>query len=159
MELVKEHTELSKKILNQHTHGAVVNLQLCVKHLQPMRQVSSVKAIKNRGLEGDRHAMPDSSRQVLLLEQETCIAYDFPIGAIRENITTRGIDLMSLPKGTRLRVGDALFELTSECAPCSFVESIKPGLRAELEHKRGMLARVLEGGEINLGSKIQIVTE
>lgn len=158
MELVKEHTELSTKILNQHTHGTVVNIQLCVKHLQPMKQVASVMAIKNRGLEGDRHAMPDSSRQVLLLEQETCIAYDFPIGAIRENITTRGIDLMSLPKGTRIRVGDALFELTSKCAPCSFVDGIKPGLRAELEHKRGMLARVLEGGEINLGSKIQIVT-
>lgn len=159
MELVKEHTELSTKILNQHTHGTVVNLQLCVKHLQPMQQVKSVMAIKNRGLEGDRHAMPDSSRQVLLLEQETCIAYDFPIGALRENITTRGIELMSLPKGTRIQVGKALFELTSECTPCSFVEGVKPGLRAELEHKRGMLARVLQGGEIHLGSKIIVVSE
>lgn len=159
MELVKQHTELSKKILNQYPNGTVVNLQLCVKHLQPMRQVKSVMAIKNRGLEGDRHAMPDSSRQVLLLDQETCIAYDFPIGALRENITTRGIDLMSLPKGTQIQVGDALFELTSECTPCSFVDSVKPGLRAKLAHTRGMLARVLEGGEIRLGSKITIVAE
>lgn len=159
MELVQEHTQLSKKILNQYTNGTVVNLQLCVKHLQPMQQVKSVMAIKNRGLEGDRHAMPDSSRQVLLLDQETCIAHDFPIGAIRENITTRGIDLMSLPKGTQIQVGDALLELTSECTPCSFVDSVKPGLRAELEHKRGMLARVLQSGEIHLGSKITVVSE
>lgn len=157
VELVKEHTRTSEKILNQYPHGTVVSLQLCVKHMQPMQKVASVRAIGNRGLEGDRHAMPDSSRQVLLLEQETCVEYDFPIGAIRENITTRGIDLMSLPKNTRLLIGEAIFELTKECEPCSFVDGVKMGLRADLEHKRGMLARVVRGGEINTGSKITIL--
>lgn len=157
VELVKEHTETSKRILNQHEHGKVVSLQRCVKHMQPMQQVKTVRAIENRGLEGDRHAMPDSSRQVLLLEQETCIEYDFPAGAIRENITTRGIDLMALPKHTRLQIGDAIFELTKECEPCSFVDGVKPGLRAELEHKRGMLARVIRGGELTVGDKITVV--
>lgn len=157
VELVQEHTETSKHILEQHTQGTVVSLQLCVKHLQPMQQVKSVRAIENRGLEGDRHAMPDSSRQVLLLEQETCAEYDFPIGAIRENITTRGIDLMALPKHTQLQIGDAIFELTKECEPCSFVDGIKPGLQQELKHKRGMLARVLRGGELSIGSKIRVL--
>ncbi len=41
--------------------------------------------------------------------------------------------------------------MTKECEPCSFVDSVKPGLRTELEHKRGMLARVLHGGEISVG--------
>lgn len=157
VELVKEHTETSRRILAQHAHGAVVSLQLCVKHKQPMQQVVSVMAIANRGLEGDRHAMPDSSRQVLLLEQETCLEYDFPIGAIRENITTRGIDLMALPKKTRLQIGDAILELTKECEPCSMVDDVRMGLRAELQHKRGMLARVVRGGEINIGSKITLL--
>ncbi len=157
VELVKEHTETSRQILAQHAHGTVVSLQLCVKHKQPMRQVSSVRAIANRGLDGDRHAMPDSSRQVLLLEQETCLEYDFPIGAIRENITTRGIDLMGLPKQTRLQIGDAILELTKECEPCSMVDDVRMGLRQELQHKRGMLARVVRGGEINIGSKITIL--
>lgn len=157
VELVKEHTKTSEKILKQYSHGTVVSLQLCVKHMEPMQKVSSVRAIENRGLEGDRHAMPDSSRQVLLLEQETCVEYDFPVGAIRENITTRGIDLMALPKKTHLQIGDAIFELTKECEPCSFVDGIKPGLRRELEHKRGMLARVVRGGELNIGSKITIL--
>jgi MOSC domain-containing protein YiiM len=157
VELVKEPTETSLKILNQHTHGTVVSLQLCVKHKQPMKQVTSVRAIENRGLEGDRHAMPNSSRQVLLLEQETCVEYDFPIGAIRENITTRGIDLMALPKKTRLQIGDAILETTKECEPCSMVDDVRMGLRQELDHKRGMLARVVRGGEIQIGSKITIL--
>lgn len=159
VELVKEHTATSKRILEQHARGTVVSLQLCVKHLQPMKQVATALAIENRGLKGDRHAMPDSSRQVLLLEQETCAEYDFPIGAIRENITTRGIDLMSLPKKTRLQIGDAIFELTKECEPCSFVDSIKPGLQAALDHKRGMLARVIQGGELSVGNKIVVLTK
>ena len=157
VELVKEHTETSRRVLAQHAHAQVVSLQLCVKHKQPMQQVASVMAIANRGLEGDRHAMPDSSRQVLLLEQETCLEYDFPIGAIRENITTRGIDLMALPKKTRLQIGDAILELTKECEPCSMVDDVRMGLRAELQHKRGMLARVVRGGEINIGSKITLL--
>lgn len=157
VELVKEHTQTSKRILEQHAQGTVVSLQLCVKHLQPMQQVASALAIENRGLKGDRHAMPDSSRQVLLLEQETCAEYDFPIGAIRENITTRGIELMSLPKKTRLQIGGAILELTKECDPCPFVETIKPGLQEALNHKRGMLARVIQGGELSVGNKIIVL--
>ncbi len=157
MELVKEHTETSKRLLNQHTHGAVVSLQLCVKHQQPMQQVASVRAIENRGLEGDRHAIADSSRQVLLLEQETCIAYDFPIGAIRENITTRGIDLMGLPQATRLQIGDAILETTLACAPCAMVDDVRMGLQEELRGKRGMLARVVRGGEMRVGDEIRVL--
>lgn len=157
VELVQEATEISQKILEQYTNGRVVNLQLCVKHFGPMKQVKTVHALENRGLQGDRHAMPDSLRQVLLLEQETCVEFGFAIGALRENITTRGIDLMSLPGKTQLQIGEAIFETTKECEPCSFVESIKDGLREELQHKRGMLVRVVRGGEIKLGDTIRIL--
>lgn len=159
MKLVEEQTETSKTVLNQHPHGKVVSLQLCVKHKQPMHKVSRVRAIENRGLEGDRHAMPDSSRQVLLLPQETCLEYDFAIGAIRENITTRGLDLMSMRQGTRLQIGEALLETTKECEPCSMVEDVRAGLRQALDHKRGMLARVLRGGEIKIGDPIRVVSK
>lgn len=158
VELVKEPTATSLAILNQHPNGVVVRLQLCVKAREPMQQVTAVGARTNYGLAGDRHAMPDSARQVLLLEQETCAEYDFPIGALRENITTRGIALMALPKGTILQIGDAQFELTKECEPCSLVDEVRDGLREALKHKRGMLARVRQGGEIRVGDKIQIVT-
>jgi MOSC domain-containing protein YiiM len=157
VELVRELSDTAQKVSQQHSHGTVVNLQLCVKHMEPMKQVRKVRALENRGLEGDRHAMPDSSRQVLLFEQETCLEYDFPIGALRENITTRGINLMTLPGGTRLQIGDAILETTKACEPCSFVDSIKPGLRGELATRRGMLARVVRGGEISAGSKIIVL--
>ncbi|MBI4671114.1 MAG: MOSC domain-containing protein [Chloroflexi bacterium] len=124
-----------------------------------MQQVSSVRAVENHGLEGDRHAMPDSSRQVLLLAQETCVEYDFPIGAIRENITTRGIDLMALPQGTVLEIGDSRLQITKECEPCAFVDGVRPGLREELQHKRGMLARVVRGGVMRVGSEIRLMEQ
>lgn len=157
VELVQEQTETSRHILNQHAHGVVVWLQLCVKHRAPMAQVSRARAVENYGLEGDRHAMPDSSRQALLLAQETCVEYDIPIGALRENITVRGIDLQSLPEGTHLQIGGAIFETTRECEPCGFVDEVRQGLRAELQHKRGMLARVVRGGEIRVGQAIRIL--
>ena len=157
VELVQPNTPAAQAVLDQHTHGVVVSLQLCVKHQHPMQNVSHARAIENFGLEGDRHAMPDSSRQVLLLEQETCMEYDFPFGAIRENITTRGIELMTLPQGTRLQIGDAVLELTKECEPCAMVNDVRDGLREELKHKRGVLARVLRGGEIRVGSKINVL--
>lgn len=157
VELVQAQTATSRHILNQHSHGIVVRLQLCVKHRAPMAQVSHARAMENFGLDGDRHAMPDSSRQVLLFAQETCVEYDIPIGALRENITTRGIDLMALPKGTRLQIGDAVFETTKECEPCGFVDEVREGLRAELQHKRGMLARVVRGGEIHVGQEIRVL--
>lgn len=138
-------------------NGTVVSIQLCVKHRQPMKSVASVRAIQNYGLEGDRHARANTARQVLLLEQETCEEYGFPIGAIRENITTRGIDLMTLPKGTKLGIGEAVLITTKECEPCSMVDDVRMGLREELAHKRGMLAKVLQSGEMRVGSTIRIL--
>lgn len=158
VELSQPDTEAAQAVLHQYAHGVVVSLQLCVKHQQPMQKVAHARTIENFGLEGDRHAMPDSSRQVLLLEQETCVEYDFPVGAIRENITTRGIDLMALPGGTRLQIGDAVLELTKECEPCAMVNDVREGLREALKHERGMLARVIAGGEMHIGSRIVIVT-
>lgn len=138
--------------------GTVVSLQVCVKPRVPMRRLKSARALENLGLEGDRHAMPDSSRQVLLLEEETCIEFGFAPGDIRENITTRGLTLMTLPLGTRLAIGDAIFELTKECEPCAMVEDVQPGLRRALAHRRGMLARVVHGGAFIVGSPIRVLT-
>lgn len=157
MPLVKTPTEASRHVGAPPAHGTVVSLQLCVKHQSPMQKVKSVMAIENFGLDGDRHAIPESARQVLLIEQETLVEYDVPIGAIRENITTRGIDLMRLPKGTILEIGDSRLETTKECEPCSMVDDVRMGLRQELQGKRGMLARVVKGGDIKIGDRIRVL--
>ena len=70
--------------------------------------------------------------------------------------TTRGIELKTLAAGTRLRVGGAVFEITKSCTPCEFIKDIRPGLHAEMEEQRGMLARVIEGGEMKVGDSVTI---
>ena len=106
--------------------ATVVNLQLCPGNRQPMAPVTSAHAIENLGLEGDRHAKADSKRQVLLIEAETLEKLGLRVGEVRENITTRGIALMELPIGTRLRIGEAVLELTVECEPCKLMDELRP---------------------------------
>jgi MOSC domain-containing protein YiiM len=119
------------------------------------RQVS-VRAVGNLGLEGDYHAHPDGARQVLLIEAETLERLGLEMSGVMENITTRGIALMALECGTRVRVGEALLEVTQPCAPCARMDEIRPGLRTVLEGQRGMLARVIEGGEMRVGDAIRV---
>ena len=136
--------------------GKVVSLQLCLENRQPMSPVTSARAIENLGLEGDRHAKRDSKRQVLLIEAETLEKLELRMGEVRENITTRGIDLMKLPIGTRLSVGEAVLELTGECEPCNLMDELRPGLRETLKGQRGMLARVTRGGKLSVGDEIRV---
>ena len=136
--------------------ATVVNLQLSPGNRQPMASVTSAKAIENLGLEGDRHAKADSKRQVLLIEAETLDKVGLRAGDVRENITTRGIALMELPLGTRLRIGEALFELTVECEPCNLMDQLRPGLKETLKGQRGMLARVTQSGTLSVGDAILV---
>ncbi len=141
---------------NQADSPVVVSLQVCPAHRAPMEKRESVRAITNMGLEGDRHARPDVPRQVLLVEQEVLDKFGLPAGEVKENITTRGIALNSLPVGTRLRIGAALLEVTIECTPCSRMDEIRDGLREVLKGQRGMLARVVEGGTLRMGDAIEV---
>ena len=78
-------------------------------------------------------------------------------GTIRENVTVAGADVQAWPIGQRLRAGDAVFEVTMVCDPCERMDAIRPGLRTELEGRRGMLARVVAGGEIAVGDTLELV--
>lgn len=114
----------------------------------------SLRLIEGLGIEGDHHARPGSSRQVLLMAEEDCARFGLSPGEVRENIVTRGIDLASLVPGTRLRVGSAVLEITKPCEPCAFIDSLRPGLRARIGNRRGMLARVSASGEVRLGDPV-----
>jgi len=136
--------------------ATVVNLQLCPGNRLPMEPVTAAKAIENLGLAGDQHARADSKRQVLLIEAETLEKLGLRAGDVRENITTRGIALMELPLGTRLCIGEAIFELTVECEPCNLMDQLRPGLKETLKGQRGMLARVAQSGTLSVGDAILI---
>ena len=121
----------------------------------PMEEVAEISALENSGLAGCAHARTASARQVLLMDLETLELMDLQPGIIRENITTRGINVNGLSAGQRLRVGQAQLEVIMKCTPCDLVEKIRPGLRRELRGRRGMLCRVVASGLIRRGDDIQ----
>ncbi len=136
--------------------STVVHLQLKPAEGASMQVVTSVEAIANHGLRDDANA-GRSKRQVLLIERERLDEFQLPMGGVRENITVQGIQLAGLAAGTRVRVGQALLEVTLDCAPCQFIEDKRPGLRAAMEGKRGTLFKVIEGGEIKVGDEVVVV--
>jgi MOSC domain-containing protein YiiM len=83
-----------------------------------------------------------------------------------ENVTTRGIDLLSLPTGTRLHFGDeAVVEVTGLRNPCRQLEKLQPGLMAatlardlegNLVRKAGIMGIVLQDGEVRAGDPIRV---
>ena len=102
-------------------------------------------AIAGQGLEGCAHANPPK-REVLFVSKEHLDSVGVEPGAIRENITVEGDDVQHWPIGQRVRAGQAEFEITMVCDPCHRMDELRQGLRAELDGKRGMLARVTRSG-------------
>lgn len=138
------------------------------------------------GVEGDAHAgktvqhrsrvaadpTQPNLRQVHLLHAElfaelNAAGFDIAAGRLGENITTRGLELLNLPRGTRLHIGkSAVLEVTGLRNPCAQLDAFSPGLLAAVlgrdEHgnlvrKAGIMAIVLEGGEVRPGDFIRVV--
>jgi MOSC domain-containing protein YiiM len=115
-----------------------------------------VRAVPGSGFEGCAHANPPM-REILFASQQHLDALELEPGAIRENLTIAGADVNEWPVGQQVRVGEALFEITMVCDPCHKMDALRDGLRAELEGRRGMLARVVEGGEVAVGDAVALV--
>lgn len=146
----------------------------------------SIRLIAGLGVEGDAHAgttvkhrsraaadpTQPNLRQVHLIHAEL---YDtlqdggFSVcaGQMGENVTTRGVDLLGLPAGTRLRLGpEAVVEITGLRNPCRQLDSLQQGLMAatldrdaagKLVRKAGVMGVVLTGGEIRPGDEIRVI--
>ena len=114
------------------------------------------RAIAGQGLEGCAHANPPR-REVLFVSKEHLDSVNVEPGAVRENITVDGDDVQRWPVGQRVRAGEAEFEITMVCDPCHRMDELRDGLRAELDGKRGMLARVVESGEVAVGDAVELV--
>jgi MOSC domain-containing protein YiiM len=115
-----------------------------------------LRAIVGQGMEGCAHANPPR-REVLFASLEHLESVGVEPGAIRENLTVDGADVQRWPVGQRVRVGEAVFEITMVCDPCHRMDELRQGLRAELDDKRGMLARVVESGEVAVGDEIELL--
>ena len=135
----------------------VTNLFLCLVHRFPMKEVEAAEAIADKGFKGCIHGRPGSKRQVSLTDLETLEKLGVSPGAVKENITTRGLDFQRLQPGQQLRIGAALLEIALPCHPCSRMDEIRQGLQEELRGQRGWLCRVVEGGTIRSGDRIEVL--
>ena len=100
-----------------------------------------------------------------LISELQAKGFDVKAGSLGENILTEGIDILSLPKGTILKFGDAAIELTGLRNPCSKLEDLQKGLvkavlekdeNGELVRKSGVMSVVLISGTVSQGDAIDI---
>lgn len=118
--------------------------------------VERARAIAGHGFEGCAHAGRER-REVLFASGEHLEAVGVEPGAIRENVTVTGADVQAWEIGQRVRAGGAVFEITMVCEPCHKMDALREGLRAELDGKRGMLAVVVEGGDVAVGDALSLL--
>ena len=123
----------------------------------PKRRVAMEPLVSARvaedGIEGCAHAR-EGKRSILFVAAEDLEALGVEPGQVRENLTVRGADVMSWPVGQQLAVGEARFEVTMVCDPCHLMNEIRPGLQDELVGRRGMLARVVKTGQVQVGDAV-----
>jgi MOSC domain-containing protein YiiM len=120
-------------------------------------EVDQVETVTNKGLRDCIHGRLNSRRQVSLMDMETLEKLGVNPGQVKENITTRRLDMQRLEPGVQLRIGQSLLEVTVRCNPCSRMDEIRHGLQEELNGRRGWLCRVVEAGAVRCGDTIEIV--
>ena len=135
-------------------------LAVCISENKGERKkpVESVELRENHGVVGDAHA-GDWHRQVSLLAQESIdkmrvLGLDVSAGDFAENITTSGIDLVSLPIGSYLQIGEALLEVTQIGKECHTRCAIFYQAGDCVMPKEGIFVKVLSGGTIGQGDAI-----
>ncbi|HEY5302222.1 MAG TPA: MOSC domain-containing protein [Acetobacteraceae bacterium] len=145
----------------------------------------SIRLLAGLGVEGDAHLgttvkhrsrvrrdpTQPNLRQVHLIHEELIdelhrAGFRVAPGLMGENVTTRGLDLLALPRGTRLHLGaDAVIEVTGLRNPCYQLDDFQPGLMAavldrdadgKLIRKSGVMTIVLTGGDVRAGDAIRI---
>jgi MOSC domain-containing protein YiiM len=163
----------------------IVALHASAKHTMQKYARETIALRTGLGVEGDAHegvtvkhrsrvaADPTQPnlRQVHLIHSELhdelrARGFDIAWGRMGENITTRGIDLLALPRGARLRLGaEAVVEITGLRNPCAQLDGITPGLmQAVLDRdadgglirKAGVMGIVITGGVVRVGDAIVV---
>ena len=165
--------------------GVVIAVSRSADHTFTKPNEASIRLLTGLGVEGDTHlgvtvqhrsdVRKDQTRlnlrQVHLMHAELhdelqAAGFDVSAGKMGENVTTRGIDLLALPAGTRLRLGtEAVIEITGLRNPCRQLDAYQQGLTAavldrdavgNLIRKAGVMAIVISDGEIRTGDSIDV---
>jgi MOSC domain-containing protein YiiM len=135
--------------------GKILNLYVKRTHGAPMEEVCEVTAVDGQGLRGDSN-YGRSKRQVLLIEQETLGEFGLVTGQLKENAVVSGVVLAGLVPGSQIQAGEVVLEVTGDCAPCQYIEDLRPGLREAITGRRGTLCRVVTGGLMRVGDQVDV---
>lgn len=140
----------------------VIAINMSEKKGIPKKTIEFGEFIENFGLKGDAHA-GNWHRQVSLLGQESIdrsiasgVEGLFP-GSFAENITTEGIELYSLPIGTKLQMNEVILEVTQIGKVCHEKCSIYKQVGDCVMPKEGIFARVIKGGIIKADDRIVVL--
>ena len=165
--------------------GVVIAVSRSPTHTLSKPTAAGIRLLAGLGVEGDAHmgetvrhrsrVARDPSqpnlRQVHLIHGELfdelrAAGFAVSAGRMGENVTTRGVDLLGLPAGARLHLGNtAVVEVTGLRNPCAQLDRLQPGLmaatlgrdeRGGLVRKAGVMGVVVAGGEVRPGDPIRI---
>jgi len=163
--------------------GQVTHVSFAAGHAFSKRTCDEIRLLAGLGVEGDAHCgemvkhrsrvainpNQPNLRQVHLIAGELFDELDskgFSVkpGDLGENITTRGLDLLSLPLGTKLAIGaQAVLQVTGLRNPCKQINAFQSGLmqavlgrdeHGEITLRAGIMAIVLKGGPVQLGDRL-----
>jgi len=114
------------------------------------------------GIRGDAHCGADDIRQVSLLADESVdkmrnFGLKLGAGVFAENITTQGIELKTLPIGTRLKIGDTIQEVSKIGKECHHGCAIKQQTGTCVMPTEGIFTRVIKGGIVKPGDSIELL--
>lgn len=138
--------------------GKVIAVCISEKKGTMKHPVEAVWLKKEHGIIGDAHA-GNWHRRVSLLADESVekmrVKYpDIPVGAFAENILTEGIELCTLPIGTKLHIGETLLEVTQIGKECHADCAIRQQVGDCVMPREGIFAIVLEEGTVKAGDPI-----
>lgn len=165
--------------------GKVTSVSLSSSHTFSKPTLTTIKLIEGIGVEGDAHSgetikhrsrvakdpTQPNLRQVHLIHSElheelNAKRFNVHAGDMGENITTQGINLLDLPKDTKLHIGkEVVLQVTGLRNPCKQLDDFQKGLmlavldtdsEGNLIRKAGIMSIVLKGGPVNTGDTIQI---
>ena len=141
----------------------VVSVNISERKGTVKREVPEIQLRRRHGIVGDAHA-GDWHRQISLLAEESvdkmrALLPDLQPGAFAENINTRGLELKSLPVGTRLRLGEAAVEITQIGKECHSDCEIKRLTGKCVMPTEGIFAVVVEEGIVRKGDPIEIIKD
>lgn len=167
-------------------NGAVLAVAAHGGHAFSKPLAPRIRLLAGLGVEGDAHcgttvkhrsrvakdpAQPNL-RQVHLMHAELFeelagLGFTVAPGDLGENVTTRGLDLLALPRGTRLHLGaDAIVEVTGLRNPCWQIDAFRDGLMSaclgrdaagHVIRKTGVMSVVIAGGDVAPGDAIRVV--